>query len=196
MIQLAERIRERGGEPREPLWYKHEYLRRLDERIAERIEGLRSGRRARRFARPRRAGAARDLAAAVCRSTWPAAPTSRSSRQEAELLGLTRFFGPHIYGAQDDYKTFSKKMVIERILRENAIAGRAVARLRRRLRRDPEHQGSRRPGRRRRQRRGQQRLGPAWTSGNASGCSASAPTWSSPTSATPPAAVWTLILGR
>ena len=44
MIQLADRIRERGGEPREPLWYKHEYLRRLDERIGERIEGLRSGR--------------------------------------------------------------------------------------------------------------------------------------------------------
>ena len=26
MIQLAERIKERGGTPREPLWYKHEYL--------------------------------------------------------------------------------------------------------------------------------------------------------------------------
>ena len=44
-------------------------------------------------------------------------------KREAELLDLTRYFGPHIYGAQDDYKTFSKKMVIERILRENAIPG-------------------------------------------------------------------------
>ena len=43
MIQLAERIRERGGEPEEPLWYKHEYLRRLDLRIADRIDGLRQG---------------------------------------------------------------------------------------------------------------------------------------------------------
>src|SRR5271157_2218886 len=43
MIQLAERIQERGGQPREPLWYKHEYLRRLDERIAHRREGLRHG---------------------------------------------------------------------------------------------------------------------------------------------------------
>ena len=34
MIQLAERIRERGGHPKDPLWYKHEYLRRLDQRIA------------------------------------------------------------------------------------------------------------------------------------------------------------------
>src|SRR5436189_2772090 len=43
MIQLAERIKERGGEPREALWYKHEYLRRLDERIRSRTEGIRQG---------------------------------------------------------------------------------------------------------------------------------------------------------
>jgi len=43
MIHLAERTKERGGAPREPLWYKHEYLRRLDERIRARLEGLRAG---------------------------------------------------------------------------------------------------------------------------------------------------------
>ena len=43
MIQLADRIRERGGTPREPLEYKHEYLRRLDARIQHRIEGIRDG---------------------------------------------------------------------------------------------------------------------------------------------------------
>src|SRR5947207_2499356 len=43
MIQLAERIKERGGQPKEPLWYKHEYLRRLDERIRSRTEGIRQG---------------------------------------------------------------------------------------------------------------------------------------------------------
>src|SRR5438309_323926 len=44
MIQLAERIEERGGQPKEPLWYKTEYLRRLHERIASRLDGLRNGR--------------------------------------------------------------------------------------------------------------------------------------------------------
>src|SRR5688572_6504982 len=44
MIQLAERIRERGGTPQDPLWYKKEYLRRLDERISSRIDAIRSGR--------------------------------------------------------------------------------------------------------------------------------------------------------
>src|SRR5262245_52268588 len=43
MIQLADRIKERGGTPKEPLWYKHEYLRRLDERIGSRKEDIRSG---------------------------------------------------------------------------------------------------------------------------------------------------------
>src|SRR6185436_16355978 len=47
-------------------------------------------------------------------------------KQEAELLDLTRYFGKHVYGAQDDYKTFSKKMVIERILRENRIPGKKL----------------------------------------------------------------------
>src|SRR5437870_3901468 len=43
MIQFAERIKERGGSPQEPLWYKHEYLRRLNEKIADRLTGLKNG---------------------------------------------------------------------------------------------------------------------------------------------------------
>jgi phosphoglycolate phosphatase len=41
----------------------------------------------------------------------------------AQLLDVARYFGPRIYGALDDYRTFSKQMVIERLLRENAIPG-------------------------------------------------------------------------
>ncbi len=44
MIHLAGEIRKRGGKPEEPLVYKHRYLERLMKRIAERREGLRSGR--------------------------------------------------------------------------------------------------------------------------------------------------------
>ena len=38
-------------------------------------------------------------------------------------MKLDFYFDGHIYGAQRDYKTFSKKMVIERIIRENHLAG-------------------------------------------------------------------------
>ncbi len=124
MIQLAERIRERGGEPREPLWYKHEYLRRLEERIRSRTDGLRSG-----------ATAPDDLLVLGSRALledlrrrgltlYLASGTDEVFvKREADLLGITEFFGHHIYGALDDFKQFSKKMVIERLLRENGIAG-------------------------------------------------------------------------
>jgi phosphoglycolate phosphatase-like HAD superfamily hydrolase len=124
MIQLCERIRERGGEPREPLWYKHEYLRRLDLRIADRIDGLRQG-----TILPDQllVHEARPLLENLRRRGLPLYLASGTDeafvKQEAELLGLTAYFGGKIYGAQDDYKTFSKKMVIERILRENEIRG-------------------------------------------------------------------------
>ena len=124
MIQLSERIKERGGTPREPLWYKHEYLRRLDVRIRARLEGLRSG-----------AVAPDDLLVHGVRPLlemlqgrglpmYLASGTDEVFvKQEAKLLDVTRYFGERIYGALDDYKQFSKAMVIQRILRENRIEG-------------------------------------------------------------------------
>ncbi len=124
MMQLAERVRERGGAPREPLWYKHEYLRRLDARILSRTDSLRcgtispdsllvSGSRA-LLENLQRRGVALYLASGT---------DEPFVLEEARLLDVAKYFGRHIYGAQDDYKQFSKKMVIERILRENRIAG-------------------------------------------------------------------------
>jgi phosphoglycolate phosphatase-like HAD superfamily hydrolase len=127
MMQLCERIRERGGEPREPLWYKHEYLRRLEIRIGSRLEGLRTG-----SIPPDEllVHGARPMLENLHRRGLPLYLASGTDevfvKQEAELLGLLPYFGPRIYGAQDDYKTFSKKMVIERILRENEIRGEAL----------------------------------------------------------------------
>lgn len=124
MIQLAERIRERGGTPGESLAYKHEYLRRLDQRIGERVAGLKAGR-----VKPDDllVHQARPLLEELQRRglhLYLASGTDEPYvKQEAALLDLTRYFGPHVYGALDDFKQFSKKMVIERILRENAIDG-------------------------------------------------------------------------
>jgi phosphoglycolate phosphatase-like HAD superfamily hydrolase len=124
MMQLAERIRERGGSPQEPLWYKHEYLRRLEVRIAERIKGLQDGTISRESLLVY--GSIDLLEGLKSRGLhlYLASGTDEPFvKREAELLGVSPYFGKHIYGAQDDYKSFSKKMVIERILRENAIPG-------------------------------------------------------------------------
>lgn len=124
MIQLADRIRERGGEPREPLWYKHEYLRRLDERIGDRLESLRVG-----SSEPDRylvhgARAFLERLSALGVKLYLASGTDEQFvKREAALLDVERYFAGRIYGAVDNYKSFSKKMVIDRILQENAIAG-------------------------------------------------------------------------
>jgi phosphoglycolate phosphatase-like HAD superfamily hydrolase len=124
MMQLAERIRERGGSPREPLWYKHEYLRRLDERIRDRLEGLRAGRLA---ADDLLVHGARPLLEKLTRrglTLYLASGTDEPCvKTEAALLGVADYFSGRIYGALDDYRQFSKKLVIERILKEHAVAG-------------------------------------------------------------------------
>ncbi len=127
MIQFAERIRERGGQAQEPIWYKNEYLRRLDERIASRITALKAGTTRSdellvHEARPmleelQRRGLMLYLASGT---------DDRYVKEEARLLDVARYFGGRIYGALDDYKNFSKKMVIDRILKEHQIVGRQL----------------------------------------------------------------------
>jgi len=45
--------------------------------------------------------------------------------EEAALLGVDHYFAG-IYGAKDDYKSFSKKMLIDRVIRENNLHGREL----------------------------------------------------------------------
>jgi phosphoglycolate phosphatase len=127
MIQLCERITERGGKPKDILWYKHEYLRRLDSRIGSRHVGL-----VNRAIKPEALlvhGAvaflghlkSSGLALYLASGTDDAAV-----KREANLLGIDHYFGPHIYGAQDDYKNFSKKMIIDKIIADHGITGRQL----------------------------------------------------------------------
>lgn len=127
MIQLADRVRERGGEPQEPLWYKHEYLRRLDLHIGARTAGLASGEVKPEALLVHGARAFLDHLKGRGLQLYLASGTDEFAvKREAELLGITGYFGPHIYGALDDYKNFSKKMVIDRILKDHGITGRQL----------------------------------------------------------------------
>ncbi|MCX6926047.1 MAG: hypothetical protein NT154_22990, partial [Verrucomicrobia bacterium] len=110
MIQLADRIKERGGTPREPLWYKHEYLRRLNERIHDRLEGLRTGKLRSDDLLVYGARPLLELLKASGLHLYLASGTDEAFvKEEADLLQVTRYFGRHVYGAIDDYKQFSKK---------------------------------------------------------------------------------------
>ncbi len=124
MIQLAEEIRARGRQPREPIYYKQKYHGRLMQKIRHRHADLRAGK-----ARPEDylVPGARDLLSALRDrglAMYLASGTDeRYVKDEAGLLGLASYFGDHVYGAIDDYKGYSKKMVIERILNENKVDG-------------------------------------------------------------------------
>lgn len=124
MIQFAERVKERGGTPLEPLAYKHEYLRRLDLRIKNRLEALKSG-----TAKPddHLVHGSRSLLEELSRRGLTLYLASGTDEQyvkhESDMLDVSRYFQGRIYGAKDDYKSFSKKMVIDRILADHRIDG-------------------------------------------------------------------------
>ena len=127
MIRLAEEVRARGGTPLEPAEYKRRYHARLMERIEVRREALRNG-----AARPQEhlVPGAFEMLSALRELGLPMYLASGTDAQyvveEATLLGLVPYFGDRVYGAMDDYRSFSKKMVIERILRENEVEGSAL----------------------------------------------------------------------
>jgi len=127
MIQFAERIKERGGEARDALWYKKEYLRRLDQRIADRLQGLRSGAlKPDDFLVLGVRAVLEDLRQRNVPLYLASGTDEPYVHREAQLLHIAGYFGKRIYGALDDYQKFSKKMVIERILRENNIPGQQL----------------------------------------------------------------------
>lgn len=124
MIQLAEEVKKRGGVPREPLEYKHEYHDRLMRRIEGRLAALASG-----AAAPEEwvVPGSHELLEGLKRrgvTLYLASGTDlKYVRREAELLGVATYFGEHVYGALDDYRSFSKQMIIDKIIREEGLHG-------------------------------------------------------------------------
>jgi phosphoglycolate phosphatase len=124
MIRLTEEVSKRGGVPLDPADYKRMYHDRLMARISDRHQRLRAGTlTAAEMVVPwsfelldeiLRRGAAIYLASGT---------DQPYVEEETRMLGLDRYFGRHVYGAIDDYKNFSKAMVIERILAEHRVDG-------------------------------------------------------------------------
>lgn len=122
MIRLKEEVALRGGNPADPLEYKHEYHNRLMERITSRREGLRTGRN--KPADMLVPGCIELLNALKQRGVqmYLASGTDEHYvREEAALLEIDFYFGKHIYGAIDDYKSFSKAQVIRNILNSGHV---------------------------------------------------------------------------
>ncbi len=124
MIELAAQIRRRGGRPLEPLEYKHMYLNRLGDKIKDKVADLRTGARSPdEFLVPgsRRLLEAlkeRDLKLYLASGTDEPFPL-----EEARLLQVDSYFDGRIFGALDDYQSFSKKILIDKVIDESDFAG-------------------------------------------------------------------------
>lgn len=123
MIQLTEEIAKRGGHPDDPLVYKYRYLDALWQRIRHRVELLKAGQiapddlmvpGARRVLEGLRRRGVRCYLASGTDEPYVL--------DEAAALGITSYF-VGVYGARDDYRSFSKKMLIDRIIEENKLSG-------------------------------------------------------------------------
>ena len=124
MIQLAEEVQRRGGTPLDPVNYKHRYHDLLMERIRGRLAALAAGTATAEEWTVPGSHALLDNLRRRGLSLYLASGTDLEYvRHEAELLGLIPYFGAHVYGALDDYRSFSKRLVIERLLAEHGLHG-------------------------------------------------------------------------
>ena len=124
MMQLAEEVQLRGGQPRNPLEYKHQYHDLLWEQIGGRVAGLKSGQiEPDELTVP---GTHRLLERlSDCGLTlWLASGTDlKYVEDELRALKLEHFFGPRVYGALDNHQAFSKALIIERMIAEMGVSG-------------------------------------------------------------------------
>lgn len=122
MIELANQVRQRGGTPLDPVEYKHMYLDRLWVRIKDRVRGLEEGTIDREtMLVPGSIELLDALKARGLKIFLASGTDEKFAAAEAELLGITPYLEGKVYGAIDDYKNFSKRMVIQRIVEENDI---------------------------------------------------------------------------
>jgi len=124
MMAFAEAIEARGGKPADPLVYKKMYLDRLWYKIESRVEALRKG-----LADPKEylVPGARELLEELkdrgLRMYLASGTDEIFMKEEARLLGVTGYFEGGVYGALDDYKSFSKAILIQRILATAEFTG-------------------------------------------------------------------------
>ena len=117
MIELADQIKARGGQPLDPLEYKKMYLERLHERIRHCIEELAGGGVSpEKYLVPGARALLESLRERGLKMYLASGTDQQYMREEAGLLDVTRYFDGGVYGALDDYKSFSKKILIQQVI--------------------------------------------------------------------------------
>jgi len=123
MFELSAQIEQRGGKPQDPLVYKRMYLDRLWARIEDRITELRTGACSPdKYLVPGSRALLEGLAERGYTMYLASGTDDAYVQDEAKLLDVHRYFAG-VHGALDDYKTFSKAILIQKIIGSAAFAG-------------------------------------------------------------------------
>ena len=123
MIEFADQIRARGGTPLDPLEYKKMYLDRLHEKIEHRLVDLRGGGSPEKYLVPGTRALIESLKERGLKLYLASGTDQEYMRYEARLLDVDRYFDGGVYGALDDYKSFSKKILIQRLIASSEYRG-------------------------------------------------------------------------
>ena len=118
-IRLAEEETARGGTPLEPIEYKREYLRRLEERIRERKAALTAGTvNPDEWIVPGAKAFVHALRERGIKCYLASGTDEQDVLHEARLLGLEPYFDGGIWGARDDLAIGRRKEDIKEIKAE------------------------------------------------------------------------------
>ncbi len=124
MIALVDEIEKRGGAAKDPLVYKKRYLDLLQEEIKDRLEALESGNTdPDAFAVPGSRALLDGLKERGYKMYLASGTDQDYMRHEADLLRFSQYFDGGVFGALDDYKSFSKKILIERLIANAEFKG-------------------------------------------------------------------------
>jgi phosphoglycolate phosphatase len=124
MIAFSEAIVARGGKTLDPLEYKKMYLDLLWQKIEKRVEGLRKGQTdPEEFLVPGSRALLERLRDRGLKMYLASGTDEIYMKEEARLLGVTPYFDGGVYGALDDYKSFSKAILIQRVLSTSEFQG-------------------------------------------------------------------------
>jgi phosphoglycolate phosphatase len=117
MIELARQVELRGGKPLDPLAYKKMYHRELMEVIAGRREELRRGEVSPdKYLVPGARTMLESLKGRGMKVYCASGTDECYTQEEARLLDVMRYFDGGVYGALDDYRSFSKGILIQRMI--------------------------------------------------------------------------------
>ena len=127
MIEFAANVETRGGKPLDPLQYKKMYLDLLWERIRSRVEELKSGKASpEKYMVPGTRELLESLKARGLKMYLASGTDEVYMKEEARLIDVARYFDGGVYGALDDYKSFSKKILVQRILAGTDVRGEEI----------------------------------------------------------------------